>query len=684
MTLPAGAKLGPYEILGQIGAGGMGEVYRREGSSASRATSRSRSCPRRSRRTPIACAASSRRPRPPGVLNHPNITAVYDIGTARRRALRRPGAARGRDAALGARRRHASRRARPSTTAIQIAQGLAAAHEKGIVHRDLKPENVFVTEDGRVKILDFGLAKLTQTEGASSSGTNLPTETSGTEPGVVLGTLGYMSPEQVRGKPPTRAATSSPSGRSSTRCSPASVRSTATRPRTRCRRSCKEDPPDLSVTNQSISPGLERVVRHCLEKNPEQRVPVGARPRVRPRDAVGRVRTRRAAEKPRRASGAGRCPGWRRRPRSVVRGLRGGPSRGGKQATSLHPPSSGSRSAAATRRPPVSRRTEQTVVYGASGRASQCEIFTTRIGSGAESSLWPSGTRTSSAISAPSELAASPFGRRFIQIAMRRGTLAARPWAAESPLGSFWSSSSTPTGPRRQGPWRSRAVRRGGKPDSSIPIGRCSTKARRIAHRSRSRRDGDSDRVLDPRSGRRGLRRRGSDGQQAGRSPDRASRLGRLAWSPSGDEIWFDDATGSVQGAIRGVTLSGKTRVSCRGPDRFFTCTTSPGTAGCSRRTRRPSARGSSVCRARNEGTGASPGSTAPAASPSRPTGRRVSFSKCGEQRERPAFYLRRPDGSPPLRLGDGGGKAIFRRWKMGARALGRLQSARSRPDRYG
>jgi serine/threonine protein kinase len=79
---------------------------------------------------------------------------------------------------------------------MQITQGLAAAHEKGIVHRDLKPENLFVTKDGRVKILDFGLAKLTQPQSGSEH--NLPTLTEDTEAGVVMGTVGYMSPEQVR------------------------------------------------------------------------------------------------------------------------------------------------------------------------------------------------------------------------------------------------------------------------------------------------------------------------------------------------------------------------------------------------------------------------------------------------------------------------------------------------------
>ena len=164
-----------------------------------------------------------------------------------------------------------SRSARRSTTRLQIAHGLAAAHEKGIVHRDLKPENLFVTKDGRVKILDFGLAKLTQVGEASAPQTNLPTATTGTEPGVVLGTLGYMSPEQVRGKPADARSDifsfgailyEMLSGKRAFHGDSAGETMTAI---------LKEDPPDLSVTNQNISPGLERIVRHCLEKNPEQR-----------------------------------------------------------------------------------------------------------------------------------------------------------------------------------------------------------------------------------------------------------------------------------------------------------------------------------------------------------------------------------------------------------------------------
>ncbi len=135
-----------------------------------------------------------------GALNHPNITAVHDFGTSSDGSpyivteLLEGETLRGRlsGGALSVRK--------ATDYAIQTAKGLAAAHEKGIVHRDLKPENLFVTNDGRVKILDFGLAKLTQADGATGPQTNLPTA-AGTEPGVVMGTLGYMSPEQVKGKP---------------------------------------------------------------------------------------------------------------------------------------------------------------------------------------------------------------------------------------------------------------------------------------------------------------------------------------------------------------------------------------------------------------------------------------------------------------------------------------------------
>src|SRR5712692_10197099 len=199
MSLSVGSRLGPYEIVSPLGAGGMGEVYRardprlgREVAIKVLPASFSQDADRLRRFEQEAKAA--------GVLNHPNITAVYDIGSHEGAPyvvseLLEGETLRNR---LGG---GAFTPRRAIGHALQIAQGLAAAHEKGIVHRDLKPENVFVTSDGRVKILDFGLAKLTQLEAPLPGQTNLPTAAAGTEPGVVLGTLGYMSPEQVRGRP---------------------------------------------------------------------------------------------------------------------------------------------------------------------------------------------------------------------------------------------------------------------------------------------------------------------------------------------------------------------------------------------------------------------------------------------------------------------------------------------------
>src|SRR4029079_14406464 len=205
------------------------------------------------------------------ILNHPNITAVLDIGEDEQTGA--PYVVQ--ELLEGETLRQAmagdklpARKA--IDYAVQIAHGLAAAHEKGIVHRDLKPENVFVTKDGRVKLLDFGLARVTHAEEGSQA-TNLPTATAGTEPGMVLGTLGYMSPEQVRGRPADARSDilsfgailyEMLAGQRAFRGDSAADTMSAI---------LKEDPPDLSVTNQSVSPGLDRIVRHCIEKNPEQR-----------------------------------------------------------------------------------------------------------------------------------------------------------------------------------------------------------------------------------------------------------------------------------------------------------------------------------------------------------------------------------------------------------------------------
>jgi eukaryotic-like serine/threonine-protein kinase len=268
VTLPAGSRLGPYEIVGPLGAGGMGEVYRTRDTRLGREVA-VKVLPASFSSDPDRMRRFEQEARAAGILNHPNITAVYDIGTVdgspyvvtellEGETLR----SRLAGGALAPRR--------AIDYALQIAHGLAAAHEKGIIHRDLKPENLFVTKDGRVKILDFGLAKLTQPEKAGPH-TNLPTEPAETEPGVVLGTLGYMSPEQVRGRPADARSDifsfgavlyEMLSGRRAFHGDSAADTMSAI---------LREEPPDLSSTNRLIAPAIDRIVRHCLEKNPEAR-----------------------------------------------------------------------------------------------------------------------------------------------------------------------------------------------------------------------------------------------------------------------------------------------------------------------------------------------------------------------------------------------------------------------------
>jgi Tol biopolymer transport system component len=203
-------------------------------------------------------------------LNHPNILSIFDIGDDDRGApyvvsellegetLRD----RLRSGALSARK--------TIDYALQVARGLAAAHEKGIVHRDLKPENLFITNDGRVKILDFGLAKLTRPEPATD-GHDAPTVQPGTEPGLIMGTVGYMSPEQVRGKAADARSDIFAFGAILYEMISGKRAFHGETPADTMSAILKEEVPELSETARNVPPGLERIVRHCLEKNPAQR-----------------------------------------------------------------------------------------------------------------------------------------------------------------------------------------------------------------------------------------------------------------------------------------------------------------------------------------------------------------------------------------------------------------------------
>src|SRR6266851_3487718 len=196
VALAKGTRLGDYEVQSQIGAGGMGEVYRARDLRLHRDVaikvlpSSLSSDPDRLRRFEQEARAAA-------ALNHPNILAVLQMGTYEGTPYLVSELLDGLTLREHLRRGPLAIR-KAIDYAIQMAHGLAAAHDKGIVHRDLKPENLFVSKDGRIKILDFGLAKLTQPKADSIATARTLDEQ--TEPGVVMGTVGYMSPEQVRGE----------------------------------------------------------------------------------------------------------------------------------------------------------------------------------------------------------------------------------------------------------------------------------------------------------------------------------------------------------------------------------------------------------------------------------------------------------------------------------------------------
>lgn len=268
MDIPIGTKLGRYEIRAFIGAGGMGQVYRAHDTSLGRDVAIKSLppvylSPDRLRRFEQEARATS-------ALNHPNILAIFDIGTYENAPFVVSELLEGQTL-----RERLSQGPLPPRKAIeyakQIGRGLGAAHEKGIVHRDLKPENIYITNSGHVKILDFGLAKLVDPIVSEDELSQVETKHLNTEPGVVLGTAGYMSPEQVRGN---RADPRSDifsfgavlyemvvgvrpfRGDSSVETMNAIL---------------KEEPQPIPVSERGVSILLQRVINHCLEKAPQDR-----------------------------------------------------------------------------------------------------------------------------------------------------------------------------------------------------------------------------------------------------------------------------------------------------------------------------------------------------------------------------------------------------------------------------
>jgi hypothetical protein len=427
MALSPGVRLGPYEIVAPLGSGGMGEVYRatdprlrREVAIKILPAGLANDPERLHRFEQEALAAAS--------LNHPNILAVYDIGvhpsTGSEEAMPYIVSELLEGGTLRQTLESGSVPLRKALDyAVQIANGLAAAHEKGIVHRDLKPENLFVTRDGRVKILDFGLAKLTQPESAPLAVSNLRTGVQQTEAGVIVGTIGYMSPEQVRGVPADPRSDifsfalvlhEMLSGRRAF-AAPSAVET--------MHAILTQDPPDLVRPDGPVPPALDRIIRRCLEKNPEQRFQSA-------RDLAFNLGTL-SSDSDARMAPAATTAAPRRRSRAlpaVVVGLLvvAAAGAGFLASNRFGGPRSPTFTRLTFRRGTVQAARfapdGQTIVYSAAWQGRAPEVFSTRVGSTEARSLELTGARL---------LSLSPAGDMALRLS--NGTLARAPLAGGSP-----------------------------------------------------------------------------------------------------------------------------------------------------------------------------------------------------------------------------------------------------------
>ena len=555
-----GTKLGPYEIHSSIGAGGMGEVFRARDTRLGRdvaikvlPASFSRD-PDRLRRFAQECRAAA-------ALNHPNILSIFDIGEEGEAPYVVSELLEGET--LRDRLRTGPLSSRKAVDyARQIASGLAAAHDKGIVHRDLKPENLFVTNDGRVKILDFGLAKLTQPE-ADSAG-DAPTMQVATDAGTVMGTVGYMAPEQVRGKTADARSDIFAFGailyemlsgkRAFHGDSPADTMSAI----------LKEDPPDLAETNRNISSALERIVRHCLEKNPVERFQ-SARDLAFNLDALSDISTSRAGipalpierEKTRRAwifpavAVVLLVASWA----GVYFLARG---RAVKNPT-FHEITFRNGTIWDARFAPDG----QTIVYGANWEGTPAELFSTRFdGTDSRSVGLPSAQILS--ISSKGEMAISLHAAPYTAFVMK-GTLARVPlvggaprevldsveWADWGPDGeSFAVIRPNPGGNHLEYPIDNTIY----SPEAWVSHVRFSPNGEYLALADHVP-GGDDGRIVI-------IDKRGNHKA----SSSFYSSVQGLAWSPNGKEVWFSAVPNGAARSLYALDMSGKERLIYRAP----------------------------------------------------------------------------------------------------------------------
>jgi serine/threonine protein kinase/Tol biopolymer transport system component len=555
MHLSPGTRFGPYEIVELAGSGGMGEVYRARDTRLKRDVAvkilPESFCTDQSRLARFQLEAQSA-----SALNHPNILTVYDIGANGQAPYLVSEMLEGES--LAARLRNGKLSvARAVDFARQIASGLAAAHAKGIIHRDIKPDNLFITKDGRIKILDFGLARIT----VQSVDTHESTRTAITEEGTITGTVPYMSPEQVRGRPVDRRSDIFSFGCVFYEMLTGQQPFRKDTPSDTMAAILKDEPPEISSVHGSLPPALERIVQHCLEKDPDARFQSA-------QDVVFALETLSQTSQPaakavpgRRRQGwlkwvalgtlavgliVGTVLGYRlsKPPEKIFHRLTF--RRGRIQGARFTPDGNG-------------------VVYSAQWENEPSELYTARFDSPGSRALGSPGTELF-AISPSGELAikegVEPISSSFYSV----GTLARVPLSGGAPRPlenritfADWSSDSgdialvreTDRGQQIEYPIGTVLYRTSG----AISAPRISPSGTQIAfleHRLASD-DGGIVAVVD------------RTGHYKALTPYYDSTTG-LAWSPSGKEIWFSAAKHGARCNLWTVTLAGRERVVYSGP----------------------------------------------------------------------------------------------------------------------
>ncbi len=642
--------MGPYELLDLLGAGGMGEVYRARDTRLHRDVA-IKFLPESVAGDADALARFEREARAVAALSHPNILGIFDFGKEDGSVYAVTELLEGstlRDEISAG--KLPLRRA--TEYAIQISRGLAAAHERGIVHRDLKPENIFVTRDGRVKILDFGLAK--RLESADDSASGMQTASHHTEPGTVMGTVGYMSPEQVRGRP-VDARTDlfgfgailyeMLAGRAAFRRETASDTMAAI---------LKEEPAELAeASGRRVPLALDRLVRHCLEKDPERRFHSAS-------DIAFDLEAIAQGSEASTASGSATAlPGSMRRRVPLVAlaaaillvpiawwlGTRRNP-----------PPANAEFHRLTFERGTVTGARYgpdgQTILYTAAWNGEPTRIFSTRAQAAGSTPLaMPDASLFS--ISKAGEMAIA-VRFRSVNSLYSAGTLARVPISGSAPrelLENVISADWSPDGSELAA-----AQIVGGKVVLQYPIGKTIYETGGWISHIRVSADGRSVAFLDHPGG--------SDGgsvSMVGRDGSTKRDLSKgwistegLAWSPDGAEVWFTGTRFGSATKLYGVTLSGKERLILTTPNED---------------TLWDVASDGRILMTEDDWR-AQMSALAPGAAQERdlsnldyalvrgitPDGTRITFDETGEGGgDTGGVYLKKTDGSPAVRLGDGG-----------------------------